>query len=458
MYENIRNIIVFPTALCNLNCSYCYITKSPELKLVDQELEESFKGDYYIDFMKEVLGDNIGNITRLDYWGAESALYLDRTFRLTEQLIDLAPNFNSIVFSTNATHEKLAINLKGLIDIFSRYLDREFTINIQISVDGPEVLNDRNRGKGVTKRIIENLKYMAQNKFFLGDTTNVKVCINTKSTLGNSDVALFLDKAYIIEYYKFFEYLYDAVNDIIKKDTRIATYAMINTPNIAEPYPFVKDDGVILAEVLKLLSRVEEENKTNKYFKYFKHIVWYGKQVQDNQDSFIYNQSWVNFGCFCGSGYSKIAFLPNKKFSGCVKVFSEYLESYSYENRDLLTFTKKENNSLLFKNKLEYDKHCDIMQSLYYDKNNEFNPNTTPNMVIPVSMIRYLAKIGQIDSKYTDEYEAKKAYRIILISSATCINDSLSIVGSYLVPYVGKLKLFLNGAVDYLYMNKGDQN
>ena len=44
--------VVFPSGVCNLQCRYCGIDKNPALKQIDDRLEESFKGDYYIERIK----------------------------------------------------------------------------------------------------------------------------------------------------------------------------------------------------------------------------------------------------------------------------------------------------------------------------------------------------------------------------------------------------------------------
>ena len=94
-----NKIILYDTALCNLNCSYCFISKNQGLKEVDEELKKSFADkDYYLNLAKKYLNNDLSNITHLEIWGGETLLHLDRTFNFIDQLINNSPNFFNIMF------------------------------------------------------------------------------------------------------------------------------------------------------------------------------------------------------------------------------------------------------------------------------------------------------------------------------------------------------------------------
>ena len=81
----IHKIILYDTAICNLKCSYCFVSKNEGLKIVDKELEDSFKdSDYYLNLAKKYLDNDLSNITHVEIWGAEVLLHLDRTFNFIE--------------------------------------------------------------------------------------------------------------------------------------------------------------------------------------------------------------------------------------------------------------------------------------------------------------------------------------------------------------------------------------
>ena len=57
--DNREAAVVYPCGICNLNCRYCTIDKNPVLLDIDNELEESFKGDYYFNRIKEYFPEEI---------------------------------------------------------------------------------------------------------------------------------------------------------------------------------------------------------------------------------------------------------------------------------------------------------------------------------------------------------------------------------------------------------------
>ena len=77
MYLNRKICVLYATATCNLKCKYCYIDKSPILQSIDQRLKQSFEGDYYFNFMKEMFDKN--SLQRIEIWGGEPSYGLDRT-------------------------------------------------------------------------------------------------------------------------------------------------------------------------------------------------------------------------------------------------------------------------------------------------------------------------------------------------------------------------------------------
>lgn len=92
MVKDRSTVIFYPATVCNLNCRYCSIDKNPALIQIDKILEESFKGDYYINFTKEIFPDP-NQLTRVETWGGEPTLGWHRMHNLMHQIIENYPNF-----------------------------------------------------------------------------------------------------------------------------------------------------------------------------------------------------------------------------------------------------------------------------------------------------------------------------------------------------------------------------
>ena len=97
---NIKEIVLYTTAKCNLNCRYCFISKNQSLLEIDKDLENSFKDiEYYKNMFKEVDPEYIYNAEQIGLWGGEPTLGFERVAPLMLSLIDECYNLNKIFFS-----------------------------------------------------------------------------------------------------------------------------------------------------------------------------------------------------------------------------------------------------------------------------------------------------------------------------------------------------------------------
>ena len=72
-YNTRYSVVLYPYALCNLNCTYCFIDKNPALSVIDKMLKDSFEDpNYYIDFITEFVNPN--NLTFMQFWGGENCM------------------------------------------------------------------------------------------------------------------------------------------------------------------------------------------------------------------------------------------------------------------------------------------------------------------------------------------------------------------------------------------------
>lgn len=454
LYDLVDTILVYPSAMCNLKCSYCYVTKTDKLKEIDDVLAKSFEDDYYINFIREVLTDaNMNNIKTLELWGAEPTLHLDRTFNLIEELIKASEQFYQIRFSTNLTTDCFEDQMSKLIALLSKYKTRDFVISMQVSIDGPAHITDSTRGEGVTKRILDNWEWYYANKYFLGNCMNVRFNITTKGTFSTVDSAskVFLSYKDTLDYYKFFEDMYDIPINKNGIDLRI-NLEPFTIPNFAEPYSFTVQDGVLLADICYNIGKYKSTILKN--LNHYREIMLLKRPLPPNAKAEIENIYAIP-SRLCGSIIYKLGFLPNKKFSGCVRIFSDFIEVTEYKNTNLLNFKKSEKNAILLDSKNECDKLSEAIHLL--TNSSMCTKYCNPIAINCANMIRYLAKIGLVNKKYLDsEYEIKKAtYLILNMLSPMCVANNMSITGSLLGTYAGEAKLFLNGAVDAIYEEEG---
>lgn len=257
--EKFRSIcVLYLTATCNLNCSYCYIDKSPVLQKIDQLLEETYQDDYYFNFMKKVF-PNPKQLTKIEFWGGEPSYGLPRVHNTVRQVIKHYSNLSEFMMSTNLTTETWLDDFFGFLKVLGEFPERKFTFFLQLSLDGPTKVNDLNRGKGTTEKFTKNFYKLITNlDDFLKDVPNVNIRAHFKPTLDNYSIQLLQTKKDIIEYYQFFEQ-YKDISLQVKNEKQWRLDLPI--PNTAVPSPHTQADGERFANLCKLSYEIALENK-----------------------------------------------------------------------------------------------------------------------------------------------------------------------------------------------------
>lgn len=437
------NVSIYSTSLCCCRCKYCYISKNPALMDLDRYLEEASKGNYYIDLLKEYVGNDIENVTSLEIWGGEPTLHLDRSYNFITQLYNSSKKFTNVFFSSSYYSDNFIDAFQGILNHLGTMPDRNFVLQSQVSIDGPKCITDPYRGDGVTDRLIENFDKALN----LNIPNNVQVKFSLKPTLSIETLKFLLDKDFIIEYFKFFE------DNFIDKVNRLNTDKFIKMraalPNLASPASYTQSDGIMFAEIERLLSEVEKQNEVEHIFKYYKILrLFYRGNTK------IPNSNYVFRGGFCGSGRGMIGLLPFGKACGCHRDFTDFLESYRKASKydlqekvirqDGLKDTAINSKVLVYNSVEDMLKHRDRMNN-FYDK-----PSTVMITSI-MATIKMLALVGQIDKKYIDDDMSRKAAYQIMNTRTNCIDDSISITGTCSGIPISLFRLFLNGAIDYLF-------
>ena len=434
--------IVYTCGTCNLNCRYCTIDKNPVLLDIDNELAESFKGDYYFNRIKEYFPRR-DQLKRMETWGGEPFLHMERIYPLVHKIINYYPYFKTMYSSTNFSYDSWLDQFMGLMNVFAQYPYRQFEYVLQLSVDGPEYINDANRGEGVTKRCINNfdklIELIKADKF----PKNIKLQIFLKGTWDLDCIKKLNNKEKLIEFFQFYEDAY--LGKIAELNNPNITY-ISSIPNTAVPAPTTKEDGQIFAQLIKKCREIEQENNEKHYFKYYTSITPFSNNLN-------YNIDYYNVCSVCGSGGSMVGFLPHNMVSAChegftllVDQYKEYATKRSDKNLTV-TLNKffEEQPTPMCLTDDEYIEHERKMAYIDFD-----SPAQVTSSVVTITA---LALADQIDRKYLNEIEALHAACYILQNTAFCIKANYAITGSFSCEPFDLYKLLLNGALDYLESN-----
>lgn len=446
--QNRQCMILYTTAVCNLNCVYCFIDKNPALQKIDQYLDDSYikTPDYYFNFAKECFLPN--KLTSMQFWGGEPFLGMHRAYHTVEKCIEYFPNLNSFMASTNFVSDVFFKEFYGFLDILKKYPDKKFEFKLQLSLDGPENITDLNRGQGVTKKIIENFpKLISDLQEILTDNITVKLFF--KPTLDAKSISQLQTKEAVLNYFLFFESFSEKFYQINKKNNLLFRPSI---PNTAAPSPHTKEDGIKFANYCKLTREIEQENKEKNILKHHNKITSYPARKKVNITKPILSNCFIGH---CGNGYSQLGLLPNRMVSCCHNGFVDLISEYKqhvYDNNsthmDEVVIEKG-----LFKNSNNKMIYCyDDLTFQKYEKRLEifYKKNDTAKIANIASLIKLLAYNKQIDQKYHTNEEAIRAAYFILNRTAYCVRDNLGVTNSIYMFPVGILKLLLNGAEEYL--------
>ncbi|WP_197055124.1 cyclophane-forming radical SAM/SPASM peptide maturase GrrM/OscB [Alcanivorax nanhaiticus] len=127
-----RLIVVQPTSLCNLDCSYCYVPNRQDKTMMSFDvLEEMIKNIFSSSFLD---GHNVEFL-----WHAGEPLLAGIKFY--EKAISLIEKYN---VKNIEVHQSVQTNAIPITDQWCDFFAKH-NFNVGISVDGPKFLHDKNR-------------------------------------------------------------------------------------------------------------------------------------------------------------------------------------------------------------------------------------------------------------------------------------------------------------------------
>lgn len=433
---NLRELIIYPSGICNLKCKYCYIVKNKYLKEIDDSLKKSFEDRYYYVNFLEKLSEffNIQTMDRIALWGAEPSLGYSRCSDLLGVLTRKYQNVSTLMASSNMTTDCL---VDGIFEILYKVsgCGHNVTFNQQISIDGPAWINETNRGIGTTKKIIDNFDKILSLDGKMPEGTKIR--FQFKPTLSVDQIVEMTSKERIKEYFNFFE------ENFYKKVTGLKNISCGKAGiSLVSPANYTVDDGLAYAEFCRLCKEMERSGECNAYL---------ANDFRLEHECRNYGSgSYKCTGGFCGLGVSNIGLLPDYNLCLCHRTFGSFCENY---NKDASTFTSKFVPDRIFEGQKDFE------SSLFKFENTEnvlriyrdyYSKNTTTLLVSLTNMIRGLANCGQILPKYKDEQTALKAAKIYQQCHGICAKDCYDLTGTLSSVSLGGLRLMLNGAIEYL--------
>jgi sulfatase maturation enzyme AslB (radical SAM superfamily) len=428
---------LFSAGFCNLNCSYCYIPKTPMLKELHKEIIQKIKNGQFLKEMKEIYGNDL---TSIAHWGTEPTLTIRQFKDFYNEAVKIFPKLKHISLSSN-----FMTNPSNLIKFITEDLttERPLEIKIQVSLDGPEWITEKNRGLNTTNLII-NHALEATKEISIKNKIH-DVHFHLKPTIGSDDISILSNLDKISEYYTFFDnFITTWIEQVNNKKITISTNC---DPTIVLPYDYTQTDGINFSNLVKNQVYLQQ----NKYKSIPEPESNYYHRLKAKMHAF--KEFFTKQKMFsCSSGDSMIG-IGEKPFAihACHRTFfighPEYEKSAKKHQLDTLTMNGinlGRNQLLLDINSCNTTDKFSTIKMLY--NNRSYNDFTKHKQSTGIAMVIELAKIRQISKCYINE---NLAYLLVMLVQTTdCPMDNIVTSGSSSIPSLPMYRLFGNGAAE----------
>lgn len=420
----------FTTAICNLNCKYCYIPKSGSMKALNEKMLEELERNSWLDSLEDVYGKNL---THFGFWGAEPTLTLGKiSFR---KLLGRFPKLKEISLSTNLMTDPGI--LVEAVERLDDACDGEVLFKPQVSLDGPAYITDINRMVGAAKKIPQNLRLLVAglNRKKL---QRVRVEIRMKSTLTMDNIRLLnAEPLKIKEYFDYFSQIEKTFQETNKSD-RIK-FVNSCSPTLCVPGRYTSKDGKVLAEFFKHLRKGKFPNT---YLGRFQRILKFHNELSTKPAMFT-----------CSGGDSNMGVGIKNDLHLCHRTFylnhPEYIESIlsqkKMDNWDVSLFEEGKIRFINDKLIVGTDDEKEKVRFFYILRNyHDFWRLKTSYIV---AILKELAFTNQVSDCYLDEKLAVVFALFVNICLSCPMENALNTGTIHFAP-VSLIRLFANGAFE----------
>lgn len=431
---------LFSAGWCNLACKYCYIPKTDFLKGIHKSIIESIEDGTYIKDLKEMYGDKLESLA---HWGTEPTLTVKKFKKFYEEAEKAFPKLKEIKISSN-----FMTNPDNLLQWVTEVIpqNKKLDISIQVSLDGPPFITDKNRIGGSTKQIMKNCLEFTKALNKVG--THHKVTMHVKPTFGEDDIETMSEFSKALTYYEFFDDFMTLWFETNKNKT-VEIYKGCD-PTIVLPGTYITEDGINFYNLL--LNQIELQKRSWKtiatpesnYYWRWRGKLFYYKEYFTKQKMFT---------CSAGDSCFGLGDIPGTVHL-CHQSFymdhPEYVGEAKKYGLDPQTMDGIESGRVddLTKNYIKQaDDDFNMLKMIY--KNRAYNDFTKHKISVSVALALELAHCGQINECYKDEKMAEMIS--LFVQTTDCPLDNIAIAGSQLVSSASLLRLFGNGVFENIF-------
>jgi sulfatase maturation enzyme AslB (radical SAM superfamily) len=411
------------TGQCPLSCAYCYIPKVPIMQDVHKDIIKGLEDGSFLDNLEKVAGQNLAH---LSFWGTEPALTLGVIETKLDEIQRRFPKVRNMGFSTSMVMPEPIIQ-------FSKKLEgRNIKMDLQVSIDGPEFIIDKNRFPGASKKIPDNVIEFV--KAMQGSGVNIEM--HWKPTLTIDNIREMSESTELIDVYmNFFRDLEIRIKDV-NKDSNIRMWEGGYTPSIAVPGKYTSDDGIAFAEYLK---KLHKKGYVSAYSSRLTRIVNFSDELGPKRRMFT-----------CSGGDSNVG--VGDRMHICHRTF--YLNDERYvdavlgkkniNNWDISIFNRGMVDILKKWYMPKIDDELKMMNFDYILRG--YHDFWQLKMAMVESMTKELALAGQAEKIFLTNKDYLSLFALFMTAAHSCPMESVLNTGSLHLTPVSMIRMFANGA------------
>jgi len=415
------------TGSCPLNCRYCYIPKTSAMKGLHQEVIQKLKDNTYLNNLEKVAGNKIHC---LGFWGTEPALTLDIIKEKLPEIHQRFPELETISFSTS-------MMFPGPIENFIRALSKyNIKLEIQVSLDGPDFISDKNRFKGASKKIPQNFFKLISNI----QKTSLKISFSWKSTFTLENIREISKNSKIDKFFSYFKKI-NKKFEKINKNLNITLIKESYVPTLAVPGKYTSEDG---KNFVKFLKKLHRKNYHTTYTGRLSRMVEFQDELGSKKRMFT-----------CSGGDSQVGI--GSKFHICHRSF--YLDDKRYVE-SVLKESKIDNWDVsLFKKG-----SIDLLKRWYIpeigDKKGEirfryamrnYHDFWRFQMAYIRAMMIELALANQAEKRFLKDDGYLTFFALFVNTALSCPMESILNTGCIYLTPISLLRMFGNGAFQEIF-------
>ena len=394
------------------------------MQSLHSQIIESLKSEEYIDRMAQLFGEDL---TTLSFWGTEPLLTTSLICPAFSKLVAVFPKLKEVSFSTSMPSPG------PLVELIKEASLHNLKVSVQVSLDGPAFITDKNRFEGASEVIPRNFFEVLSR---IQDTKS-PVNFHWKATTSINNI-----KEMVKDPSKF-DACIDYFNSLNEKFLKLNRNSLVTLtdrkylPTLVVPGKYSSDDGKYFAEFLRNL---RWKKNPSAYTARMERLISSWDELGPRRMMFT-----------CSGGDSNIGLGRNLHI--CHRSFYFDEEAYvddviktGIENWDISHF--EQGTISMVRKYFIVDPTNDYEVTRFTYALRSYHDFWRMKIGYDVAMLKELALVGQASRIYLHNEELVELFSLFIESGICCPMENILNTGSTHLTPLSLLRMFGNGAFE----------